>query len=305
MLLKVGSKGDTVRRLQQGLGFLGYLPSEQLDGDFGSQTENAVKAFQQDHDLYVDGMVGPMTMRRYNQILSTTPYVFEAPSETPEPTKIKQDRCLVTVLTDKVEGSAGYKAMVIRDDVAKAFNKLIHDVHLLGGKITTSGGKRSLNSPPGPNRKALSLHYLGLAFDLAPDTGMQDPTKDQYLMEPDPDEQHWTVWCRSTLTSDDLKAAVGFAGVDGGQKTFKSSVTVTVFNFTQLAAKYGFECVSSEWWHFEHSRDLKVGVSTFGRELLRIYTLDQIKAALPHWDVVKNCIYGEDWQSPSAATTQS
>lgn len=32
-----------------------------LDGDFGSYTESAVKAYQQDHDLVVDGIVGRFT----------------------------------------------------------------------------------------------------------------------------------------------------------------------------------------------------------------------------------------------------
>ena len=32
-----------------------------VDGDFGRMTEKAVKAFQQDHGLKVDGICGPKT----------------------------------------------------------------------------------------------------------------------------------------------------------------------------------------------------------------------------------------------------
>jgi hypothetical protein len=52
--LVVGSSGDRVRQLQQCLQIT-------ADGDFGPQTEAAVKAFQQQCGLTVDGRVGPKT----------------------------------------------------------------------------------------------------------------------------------------------------------------------------------------------------------------------------------------------------
>ena len=58
-LLKKGSSGDAVKKLQQTLNSKGYKLSE--DGDFGSKTEAAVKAFQKANGLEVDGEVGPMT----------------------------------------------------------------------------------------------------------------------------------------------------------------------------------------------------------------------------------------------------
>lgn len=58
-LIKKGSKGDAVRKLQEMLNAKGYKLTE--DGDFGSKTEAAVKAYQKANGLEVDGEVGPMT----------------------------------------------------------------------------------------------------------------------------------------------------------------------------------------------------------------------------------------------------
>lgn len=61
--LRKGMEGDEVKALQQQLIALGYdLGKWGADGDFGSATENAVKAFQKDNGLAVDGIVGPSTL---------------------------------------------------------------------------------------------------------------------------------------------------------------------------------------------------------------------------------------------------
>ena len=61
-LLKRGCVGEDVRELQQALMELGYdLPRDGADGDFGAQTEAAVRAFQGDHGLEADGEYGPLT----------------------------------------------------------------------------------------------------------------------------------------------------------------------------------------------------------------------------------------------------
>ena len=60
--IRRGSKGKDVTDAQTILYNLGYnLGSCGIDGDFGRATENAVKAFQRDHKLTVDGVIGPMT----------------------------------------------------------------------------------------------------------------------------------------------------------------------------------------------------------------------------------------------------
>ena len=58
-LLKRGCKGEDVRMLQQLLMQLGYkLPKYGDDGDFGEETEKAVKDFQTAMGIEVDGMYG-------------------------------------------------------------------------------------------------------------------------------------------------------------------------------------------------------------------------------------------------------
>jgi putative chitinase len=57
MILKIGSKGEDVKKLQSKLG-LG------ADGVFGHGTEKAVKKWQIDHDLSADGIVGEGTWNK-------------------------------------------------------------------------------------------------------------------------------------------------------------------------------------------------------------------------------------------------
>ena len=57
--VKRGCKGGAVRRLQTWLQDLGYTLDD--DGDFGPTTEATTKAFQRDHGLTIDGVVGQKT----------------------------------------------------------------------------------------------------------------------------------------------------------------------------------------------------------------------------------------------------
>ena len=56
-----GSTGDTVREVQRSLRDLGYYHGE-IDGIFGQGTYNAVRLFQQNYGLTVDGIVGDRTL---------------------------------------------------------------------------------------------------------------------------------------------------------------------------------------------------------------------------------------------------
>ncbi|MCF3497513.1 carboxypeptidase [Stenotrophomonas maltophilia] len=65
-VLVSGSKGDEVQAMQQKLSDLGYLGKDGkplvADGDFGPGTVEAVKQFQRDHQLTVDGKAGGATL---------------------------------------------------------------------------------------------------------------------------------------------------------------------------------------------------------------------------------------------------
>ena len=74
MILKIGSRGEDVKKLQQKLG-LG------ADGVFGPGTEKVVKKWQIDHDLGADGIVGEGTWNKMfgEQTLITEPSIPQAP----------------------------------------------------------------------------------------------------------------------------------------------------------------------------------------------------------------------------------
>lgn len=68
--LKKGSKGDEVKILQQFLTDNQYL-NDKIDGVFGPVTESAVKKFQTEYKITVDGIVGGNTQKIINELLST------------------------------------------------------------------------------------------------------------------------------------------------------------------------------------------------------------------------------------------
>ncbi len=69
--LRKGSKGDAVRELQIMLLKLGYdLGPCGIDGDFGKSTDAAVRSFQSDHRLTVDGVVGKNTWAELEKSLN-------------------------------------------------------------------------------------------------------------------------------------------------------------------------------------------------------------------------------------------
>ena len=79
--LKNGSTGAEVKKLQQRLKDLGYLKGS-ADGDFGDATESAVKAFQAQHGLSVDGKAGANTLHK----LYSSTAKKAAATNTPRPT---------------------------------------------------------------------------------------------------------------------------------------------------------------------------------------------------------------------------
>lgn len=64
--LVVGSRGDDVYELQGRMKFLGYYGGR-IDGQFGWQTYNAVRNFQYQFGINIDGIVGPQTKNKLVQ----------------------------------------------------------------------------------------------------------------------------------------------------------------------------------------------------------------------------------------------
>ena len=68
---QLGSQGTEVIELQKKLLKLGYdLSPWGADGDFGQKTNAAVRAFQKDNNLDVDGIVGPNTLAALDKALA-------------------------------------------------------------------------------------------------------------------------------------------------------------------------------------------------------------------------------------------
>ena len=91
-LLKNGSEGEDVRQLQEDLIRLGYDCGRWgADGDIGDGTELAVKAFQRDHGLDDDGVVGPRTIAALEKALSK----LDTPATKPRLVEIVGGNCYV------------------------------------------------------------------------------------------------------------------------------------------------------------------------------------------------------------------
>ena len=96
-----GAKGKEVKRIQEKLIELNYLPADSADGAYGRQTANAVKKFQYYNGLTADGIAGRRTQTYLfenpdivanPEVQPTevpTPEATEAPTEAPteEPTE--------------------------------------------------------------------------------------------------------------------------------------------------------------------------------------------------------------------------
>lgn len=71
ILLKQGTHGETVKKLQAALG----VPA---DGQFGPGTEKAVREYQQKNGLAADGIAGPATLLKMQLYKEITPDVVKA-----------------------------------------------------------------------------------------------------------------------------------------------------------------------------------------------------------------------------------
>lgn len=96
-LLKNGMSGNDVEELQTDLIRLGYdVGKWGADGDFGDATEEAVKRFQRDRKLVVDGEVGEATVAALEKAVSA----LEKPVTNPGKVKITSGNCYVRAEPD-------------------------------------------------------------------------------------------------------------------------------------------------------------------------------------------------------------
>ena len=106
--LAYGSSGKNVKLLQQRLTDLGYYEGP-VSGNFQGNTRNAVKAFQTQNGLAVDGVVGKKTWDLlFNTASIVLPGDTPAPAATPEPVPfhitVDVNNQVVTVYSRDAEG---------------------------------------------------------------------------------------------------------------------------------------------------------------------------------------------------------
>jgi len=312
--LKKGSRGDDVKRLQAGLASLGYHPGA-ADGVFGGRTAGAVSEFQSSKRILADGIVGPTTAKKFNATAPDFAITLDSP---PPIAPVYASRLSwVRSPADKVEGYPGFSRVTLRSDVAEAYMAMYNEIHDLGGVVTTAGGRRGLAAKASPARSKKSLHYVGRAFDLALPTGMQDPTKDPYVIVRGDHPRRFVVWCRLAPGRGGTLELMNLEGVKvtttrnrrGKRVTQLSTVHVVgrFVNFTDIAKKHGFMPIGcrrsflrgggyggAEWWHFQWERGLVEGVTTFGEELLRVYPLARAKRHA-YWDEASPARWHKEW----------
>lgn len=81
-VLYKGRKGKDVEELQYNLKKLGYMTQAQINtgpGTFGPRTDAAVRKFQKDNGLVVDGKVGPLTRAKLAEKLNPKPATTNPP----------------------------------------------------------------------------------------------------------------------------------------------------------------------------------------------------------------------------------
>ena len=89
VIMRKGSKGIEVRKMQEKLMKLGYdLGKYGADGDFGNDTLKAVKQFQKDHGLEVDGEVGQLTSSAIEKALGNVATTTKVSSIRPDPVTV-------------------------------------------------------------------------------------------------------------------------------------------------------------------------------------------------------------------------
>lgn len=109
--LRRGSRGEHVKLLQEALNETpaGAALDLKVDGVFGAETEKAVRQFQADHGLTVDGVVGKKTWKALGVSGNTNPHADNGNNDIP-PSEPEQPQTITIPLTDWQEIKAAIMA---------------------------------------------------------------------------------------------------------------------------------------------------------------------------------------------------
>src|SRR5262245_49019148 len=125
-VLRKGSTDPAVRDLQQALKVLGHDPGP-INGVFGDTTEAAVKAFQQEKEIAVDGIVGKITWLNIDEADQSEPVLRSG--STGLPVRRAQNRMsLVGFDVGGVDGRYGAKTESAVKDLQQRFQVTVDGV---------------------------------------------------------------------------------------------------------------------------------------------------------------------------------
>lgn len=120
----VGSKGPVVKMIQQVLVANGAVL--RIDSDYGPVTEAAVRRFQAEHEIGVDGWVGPVTAGKMTVVQDDPPTEGE-PESVPSIMKAAPWLAEMRAITGVREVPGGRNSPIImswRGEIGRAFPKL-------------------------------------------------------------------------------------------------------------------------------------------------------------------------------------
>ena len=130
-VLKINSRGADVAQLQKKLAQLSYY-NGQVDGLYGKRTAEAVKKIQRDKGLKADGIVGPSTLKYFNEdsLLSRT--------------SVKRENIILLARIihgeargESLEGKVAVGAVILNRVKSKDFPNNIRDVILQEGQFSS------------------------------------------------------------------------------------------------------------------------------------------------------------------------
>jgi peptidoglycan hydrolase-like protein with peptidoglycan-binding domain len=150
-VLGYGTEGAPVRQLQEKLNQAGAQPPLDVDGQYGEQTEQAVLAFQKRHGLDLDGVAGPHTQRKLDEVLRGTPAPTPA-TPAPKPSQGTQ-------------GPDGDIRLGSRGPQVERLKKALTDAGFYHGAINNEMGAQGIEAL----KKAKQALNLGGPADVAGD----------------------------------------------------------------------------------------------------------------------------------------
>ena len=125
--LMKGDKGDAVKAMQTNLIYMGYsCGSAGADGSFGQGTDSALRKFQKDYKLTVDGKYGATSKAKLEAAVAEKKAAAQKPVVTPAPTttytKTQFIKDVQSAIGAKVDGVAGAETLSKTVTVSKSKN---------------------------------------------------------------------------------------------------------------------------------------------------------------------------------------